>query len=183
MLIIWWSWRCAISNSAAQELPSGSSLHHAPTNASQPQTEHMGLLCRPVPGRLGTPKTTNLAGAGGCSLWLSKLRIPYSHCCGQGHCCGMGLILDPGTSTCHACSQNKQTKKATLAQRLPADLAQTLLDLHGPLWPSPHPPPPTPRPPSFRFLPFTDARPALRSRGSPFLLWPPPLYYPQLFLS
>ena len=44
----------------------------------------------------------------GVLMWLSRLRIQYSHCSGSGRCCG------PGTTTGHKCSQKKEKKMAII---------------------------------------------------------------------
>ena len=50
-------------------------------------------------------------GLKGVPLWLSGLRTQCCHCSHLGHCCDVGLILGPGTSTCHRHGRKGKGKK------------------------------------------------------------------------
>ena len=53
----------------------------------------------------------------GVPWWLSRLRVQRCHCYGLGSLCGMGLVLGPGTSTCHGHDRLKKSEKNAVGRK------------------------------------------------------------------
>ena len=49
-------------------------------------------------------------------MWCSELKIRHGHCSSSGCCCGTGLILGPGTSTCHGKKKKKKCMEADFSR-------------------------------------------------------------------